>query len=447
MELVSGATIAQFTLIECIAEGGTSTVWSANHLSRGHKVAVKFLSPEIAKSDPSWNQRLTREANIGTRIGSRNVVEIYENGKTPTGTPYIVMELLDGIDLARAVMTTGALTLHETAAIMDQVAGVLEHAHALGIVHRDIKPDNIFLTAATGVFVKVLDFGIAKLTPTALGQRRESEGPITTTQAGVVIGTPEFMSPEQSVSSKDVDFRSDLFSLGMLTYYAVTAELPFAIGDCDAIWRRVEKGPAPVRRKRPDLPDVLDAWFRKALALQPSDRFPSAKAMAESFGKLVAPFVSADEAPVSRFLGGELPAAPLPAMGVRSRRPSQSLEGSARDSMAEPLEEHRVSSGTASAAASTSLDNPADVARPSHSFPADPSDAPLSSLAPLPVTMASLDVGVGATTPTVLTAQVPSMGSTTRAVERPKEQRVPLALWLALLLATATATAGLFFLH
>ena len=422
MELVPGATIEQFTLIECIGEGGTSAVWSARHTSLERTVAVKFLSREIADSDPTWHQRMSREASIGARIGSRNVVEIFGNGTTPDGTPYIAMELLEGIDVARAVIATGALTLHETVAIMDQVASVLERAHALGIVHRDIKPDNIFLIESREFLVKVLDFGIAKLTQVGSSRGRTSQRAVTMTKSGIVIGTPEFMSPEQSISSRDVDFRSDLFSLGMVAYFALTGDLPFPMGDSPTIWRRAEKGPTPVKRKRSDLPDVLDGWFRKALALHAADRFPSAKAMAESFSELVAPFVTEDERPTTRAVHPDLAKkAPLPAAGAPPEPPRKAAIATERASTAPP--ESR------------------EATRPSYlvsDFTAEPLELAGTPEEPIRVVRHETD-----TLPLAVTLSSLPTTSDPPAVAIVFDEPVPLALWLLLLLATFGAAAGL----
>ena len=359
MELVPGATIEQFTLIECIGEGGTSAVWSARHTSLERTVAV---------------------------------------------------------------IATGALTLHETVAIMDQVASVLERAHALGIVHRDIKPDNIFLIESREFLVKVLDFGIAKLTQVGSSRGRTSQRAVTMTKSGIVIGTPEFMSPEQSISSRDVDFRSDLFSLGMVAYFALTGDLPFPMGDSPTIWRRAEKGPTPVKRKRSDLPDVLDGWFRKALALHAADRFPSAKAMAESFSELVAPFVTEDERPTTRAVHPDLAKkAPLPAAGAPPEPPRKAAIATERASTAPP--ESR------------------EATRPSYlvsDFTAEPLELAGTPEEPIRVVRHETD-----TLPQAVTLSSLPTTSDPAPVAIVFDEPVPLALWLLLLLATFGAAAGL----
>ncbi len=268
-------------------------MWSADHLELGRRVAVKFLSPEVVRKDPSLRERFEREAGISERLASDHAVEMLEHGETDDGTPYIVMELLDGIDLARAVITTGMLTLREVSSIVSQVARVLDRAHALGIVHRDIKPDNIFLVGSDHEpFVKVLDFGIAKQT----GRSQ----PASLTKIGAIIGTPEFMSPEQTFSSKDVDHRADLFSLGMVAYFALAGELPYEVGEPGAHWLLRQQRPDPITGKREDLPPEIDAWFERALATYPDKRFQSAAEMAESFAVIAA---SEPESPIAKASG------------------------------------------------------------------------------------------------------------------------------------------------
>lgn len=426
MEFVAGTTLDQLTLIECLAEGGTSAVWSAEHAGRGGRVAVKFLSREFAEADPAWRQRVSREAAIGARIGSRNVVEIFEHGTLPDGTRYIVMELLEGIDIARAVFATGPLTLHEMVAVLEQVAGVLDRAHALGIVHRDIKPDNLFLVESDELLVKVLDFGIAKLTRDPTSSTRQPSGPITMTTSGMVLGTPEFMSPEQSISAKDVDFLTDLFSLGMVTYFALTSDLPFPAGGSPTAWRRAELGPMPVRRRRADLPDCLDGWFKQALALQPTERFPSAKAMSESFATLVAPFLEETDPPVSRFQMLDARAATLPAAGAAPEPPSPEAKVPAPPNDAVPDSHnpthpsYEVPGFTAKPIeVSGSPNEPVLVARRNAATPHVPSPPALAAA------------------PTAERPEPPSP-SEANVNERP----VPLVLWLTLLVATLGAAVG-----
>jgi serine/threonine-protein kinase len=167
--------------------------------------------------------------------------------------------------------------------MLGQVVKVLHRAHVLGIVHRDIKPDNIFINEDSDyeLFVKVLDFGIAK-------QNRIGAAQVTHT--GVVVGTPEFMSPEQAVGSKDLDYRSDLFSLAVVAFFALTGQLPFDSESEEPLWLAMSQ--QRHRRARtyvPELPEAIDTWFSRALQPRPQDRFQSAKTMADAFAMVVDP--------------------------------------------------------------------------------------------------------------------------------------------------------------
>jgi serine/threonine protein kinase len=441
MELSPGATVGRLRLIECIAEGGTSAVWSAHHLTRGHDVAVKFLSASIVASDPAFRQRLEREVAIGKRIESEHVVAIHEHAITDDGTPYIVMELLEGIDLARAVVAAGPLTLHEASAVVAQTASVLEQAHALEIVHRDIKPDNVFLVEGPTLTVKVLDFGIAKFGLEGTGGPSR---PSTMTRGGVVIGSPDFMSPEQSVSSRDVDFRSDLFSLGAVAYYALTGELPFAGDDKAARWRQIEAGTTPVRRWRDDLPHELDGWFKHAMALLPEQRFPSAKAMADALHAILAPLIPDAPATTHR-ISVESGAfrRPLPAPATHGMHLATELVDAGR----------RIPSGDAAHL------TPSEDVAPESGGTTVPSHVVEGFEAPgAPVALAVADDRIVLTTvkPNERPASASVPGASVAAgpsVARPRgrtamvaDDGVPLVLWCALALGTAGAM-GLLFLR
>lgn len=287
MNFESGALMGDLRLLEEIGEGGSSTVWSARHLRLGHDVAVKFLHGPASLLQPGTMGVGHREVLVASALESPYLVKFFEEGTTDDGTTYYVMELLNGIDLGRAVMATGPLTLRETRRLVEQLASVLEQAHALGIVHRDIKPDNVFVLDGAELTVKLLDFGIAKFGDSIGSRTSRASRPSTMTRGGVVVGSPDFVSPEQSISSRDVDHRSDLFALGVLAYFALTAELPFAGAEKAARWKLIENGPISVRRWSGGAPATLDDWFRRALALLPQDRFQSARQMSESLGTLL----------------------------------------------------------------------------------------------------------------------------------------------------------------
>ena len=218
MALQQGMTVANVRLSKLLGQGGMGSVWIADHLTLHTEVAVKFMAAEIAKDGPAV-ARFTREATAAAQIKSPHVVQIFDHGVTSDGIPYIVMEKLEGDDLGKRLAQVVALPIPDAIKIVVQVCKALSRAHALGIVHRDIKPENIFLTDSDGeTFVKVLDFGIAKKT---------METSMVMTSTGAMVGTPYYMSPEQVLGAKGLDGRSDIWSLGVVAYHAITGQLPF----------------------------------------------------------------------------------------------------------------------------------------------------------------------------------------------------------------------------
>ncbi|XXR84566.1 serine/threonine-protein kinase [Sorangium sp. So ce406] len=275
-----------------LGQGGMGTVWVADHLSLGSQVAVKLMAPEIARC-PGFIERFRREAVAAAQIKSPHVAQVFDHGITDAGVPYILMELLEGEDLKRRITRLGPLSLHELARVVRQVARALGRAHQLGIVHRDIKPDNIFLADAEGqaFFVKVLDFGVAKQ-PVSRDQAM--------TSTGSSFGTPMYMSPEQLLSAKHVDFRADLWALGVVGYYALTGRAPFTGETLGALSVAVNAGvftlPSAVR---PGVPRGVDAWVARALQRDPAARFGSVKEMASALDEAVLGLEHAPTLPAS----------------------------------------------------------------------------------------------------------------------------------------------------
>jgi len=271
---------ASVRLERLLGAGGMGSVWVADHLALHTQVAVKFMSPEMAKS-PEGIARFEREATAAAQIKSPHVVQVFDHGLTADGAPFIVMELLQGEDLG-ARLSRGPLALGETLHLTRQLCRALSRAQQVGIVHRDIKPANVFLVDVEGdLFVKVLDFGIAK--------RVKDDGTASDmTQAGMVMGTPRFMSPEQFRSTKDVDFRCDLWAVAVLAYLCLTGEVPFIGDSVGAVAVAVTSGTfVPVTTLAPTLPSGVDDWFARAFARKPEDRFDSAIAMGDALRDVV----------------------------------------------------------------------------------------------------------------------------------------------------------------
>jgi serine/threonine protein kinase len=218
--LAPGALVSDRLRLErLLGEGGMGCVWIAQHLTLGTRVAVKFVSAELAASHPEIAARFSREAAAAAKITSPHVVRTLDFGATPQGTPYLVMELLEGESLAERLEREQRVPPAEAATIVSHVANALSEAHRLGVVHRDIKPGNIFLTrAGRAVFAKVLDFGIARDVAATTG---------AATQTGALLGTPQYMSPEQLMSAKGVDSRADLWALAVTAYEMLVGTPPF----------------------------------------------------------------------------------------------------------------------------------------------------------------------------------------------------------------------------
>jgi eukaryotic-like serine/threonine-protein kinase len=262
-------------LVQLLRMGAVGSVWAAYHGGLGKKVAVKFMSASLS-DDKTTVTRFSREGAFIAKIGSPHVVEIYEQGLTEDGLPYMVMELLQGEDLSERMERSGSLSLDETGTMIAQLCDALGEAHALGIIHRDIRPNNVFLVDGRGeVFVKLLDFGVAR----GIGY---DTGAVTGT--GDVVGTVVYMSPEQFYNSKGVDGRADLWSVAVVAYRALTGEHPFTDTGLEALLAAVRSGVFPLpSQRRGGIPVDVDEWVKKALQRDPNERFQTAREMADGF--------------------------------------------------------------------------------------------------------------------------------------------------------------------
>jgi eukaryotic-like serine/threonine-protein kinase len=267
---------ASVRLVEKLGEGGMGSVWTAQHLTLRTQVAVKFLAAHMAQ-DAAAAARFQREATAAARIKSPHVVQIFDHGMSADFGPYIVMELLEGSTLSSFVERHGRLTPAYTAQVMTQLCRALGKAHVQGTVHRDIKPDNVFLIDADHeVFVKVLDFGIAKSTHDSL----------SVTSTGAMMGTPHYMSPEQMLSTKHVDLRADLWASTVLAYHCLTGGVPFDGETFGAVAIAVTKGEFPLPHVQYGVGSpALDAWFARALARDVNARFQTADELADTFAQ------------------------------------------------------------------------------------------------------------------------------------------------------------------
>ena len=250
-----GARVAgKYRLDNVIGEGGMGSVWAATHTGLGQLVAIKFISKEFVSS-PEALRRFDAEAKAAAQLRSRHVVQVFDNGALEDGTPYIAMELLKGENIYARVHRAGPVALNEAVEILWQCTKALGRAHAAGIIHRDIKPDNIFLAQSDEepILVKVLDFGIAKFA--------SSPNDHGSTRTGAVLGTPLYMSPEQARGLKTIDHRTDLYSLGLVAYTMFTGNLAFSSESFGDLLLQICTAPLPsLCANAPWLPASMEGW-------------------------------------------------------------------------------------------------------------------------------------------------------------------------------------------
>jgi eukaryotic-like serine/threonine-protein kinase len=269
---------ANVRLVSPLGKGGMGAVWLADHAGLNTRVVVKFMLDGLGSSATA-RLRFSREAAAAAQVKSPHVVSMYDHGVTEEGVPFIVMEHLEGRDLAAVIADRGALDPGDVVSVVSQIAKALTKVHAAGLLHRDIKPDNIFMCDGEDeLFVKLLDFGVAK-SRTA----EPKEGTLDSeTKTGQVVGTPYYMSPEQVTAQKTLDARSDLWSLGVVAFEALTGQRPFDGPSFGALAVKIATGEPPAPSSvNPKLPRALDEWFARACAREPADRFATAKELAD----------------------------------------------------------------------------------------------------------------------------------------------------------------------
>jgi hypothetical protein len=266
--------LAHYRVVRALGAGGMGAVFLAVDESLGRRVALKVMLPEHA-AEPGARERFLREARAAAAVNHDNVVTIFQVGEDG-GMPFIAMELLAGTSLAAYLIEHGRLTAAQALRIGREAAAGLDAAHARGLIHRDVKPANIWLEAPHGR-VKILDFGLAK------SSDERADG---LTATGQVVGTPGFMSPEQA-RGRPLDARSDLFSLGTVLYLLVTGQMPFDGRTTMAVLTALAVDePIPVRQLAPDVPEAFAAEIHRLLSKRPADRLPTAGALAERLARL-----------------------------------------------------------------------------------------------------------------------------------------------------------------
>jgi len=264
-----GELFGNYRATALLGEGGMGAVYLAEHPAIGRRVAVKVLHPNYAP-DQQLLARFLNEARAANAIRHPNIIEILDSGVLASGTPFLVMELLEGESLGTRLRRVGMLPVAAALELAHQTASALGAAHAKGIVHRDLKPDNLFVIPdphhPESERIKVLDFGIAKLQQSPLDSIK--------TRTGTLMGTPIYMSPEQCRGTKALDHRTDVYSLGVIIYEMLAGHPPFVSqGFGELVHMHLNVQPAPLRPERPEIPALLETVVLRALAKDPEERF------------------------------------------------------------------------------------------------------------------------------------------------------------------------------
>jgi serine/threonine protein kinase len=267
-----GQTLAgKYRIDERLSEGGMGTVYKGTHVLMDKTVAVKVLRPSLA-ADEKIVARFSREARAASKISHPHALSVTDFGEDENGIVFLVMEYIDGQTLKDIIREQGPMPLARVVEIIKQVGGALDAAHAQGVVHRDLKSDNIMLLNTMNAdYAQVLDFGIAKI------KEREGEYDPCLTAPDLVIGTPQYMSPEQCSQAPDIDARSDIYSLGVIIYEMLVGHVPFTGGSPTEIMLKQMQQPAPsILDERKDVPPAVAQVVARALEKLPHDRYDSA---------------------------------------------------------------------------------------------------------------------------------------------------------------------------
>jgi serine/threonine protein kinase len=281
--LVGQTLSGKYRIEERISEGGMGTVYRATHILMEKAVAIKVLHPSLA-ADDKIVARFTREAKAASRISNPHALNVTDFGESENGIVFLVMEYLRGKTLKEVIRGEGPMPLARVVEVTRQICGALDAAHAEGVVHRDLKSDNIMLEEVAGGndWAKVLDFGIAKIL--------ETEGPDPElTAPNLIIGTPQYMSPEQCSQASGIDARSDIYSLGIILYEMLVGHVPFTGESATSIMlKHLQEPPPSVLDERQDLPPAVGQVIARALSKLPEERQESAGELAEALASAAA---------------------------------------------------------------------------------------------------------------------------------------------------------------
>ena len=266
-DLIGAVLAERYKVLEAIGEGGMGRVYRGIHVTLGKAIALKVLKGEFT-GNRDLTERFFREARAASRIGHENIVDIIDFGTTPAGEAYFVMEYLNGRELEELMGELGRLPWARARAVFIQITRAMSAAHRAGVVHRDMKPSNVFLIARDGNpdYVKLFDFGIAKIDDMA-----------GLTRAGMVFGTVAYMAPEQAMA-EDVDNRTDIYAVGVMFYELLTGQPPYVAEDPTDVLRMHLHSPLPPLSEVPGVRDdsvraQLERWIHECMAKDPNDRF------------------------------------------------------------------------------------------------------------------------------------------------------------------------------
>jgi len=323
----------KYVVERLLGAGGMGVVVAARHLQLDERFALKFLLPEMT-TNPQVVERFMREGRAAVKIRSEHVARVQDVGTLDTGAPYLVMEYLEGQDLA-ALLQSGPLAVDTAVEFVLQACEAIAAAHALGIVHRDLKPHNLFLTTRNDgtPCVKVLDFGISKA---PVGQAEAM------THTGAMIGSPLYMSPEQMTSAKDADLRTDIWALGVILYELLTGKTPFTAETIPQLIINVmQQAPPPIKSLRPDVPPELESVVLCCLEKDLGRRFQSVAELARALAPWGPERAAVSAERVSRILGA--PAGPASAsVQVTATSPSASARSGEEASTQQAWDQSRA---------------------------------------------------------------------------------------------------------
>jgi eukaryotic-like serine/threonine-protein kinase len=314
-EVQEGALLAErYRIGRVLGSGAMGVVVAAEHVELNDAVAIKVLLHDSAQASPEALSRFTREAWAASKIKSEYVARVSDSGRLSDGTPYIVMEYLDGSDLEQVLRTEGPLDMPQTVELMLQACEALAEAHALGIYHRDLKPSNLFCVQRSDGLraIKLLDFGISKVV-----QAPASASDPRLTATSSTLGTPLYMSPEQMRSGRTVDERSDIWALGVILYECLMGRAPFAAENlADLAVRIATETPDSISQHRKDVPAGLERVVLRCLAKDRTQRYPDVADLARALVPFGPPRTAAHAERARRILHASISARSMPTVRV-----------------------------------------------------------------------------------------------------------------------------------